>query len=115
MNDYKKALTIIQDRINDRLTIGNKTIKSFCVSREKYLSIEYNDGSCVFIYDENGYDILGNNPYLSSIDIFKLLLKKAKKHDIFLGKYAKIKILSKGETLEELAIAYDTSLSCLEI
>lgn len=117
MNDYDKAFAIVQARFYRDSLLSNKIIKSFKIDCDKCLRAQFEDG---FIYaiDEDKHFIFEESrdeQALSRKDAIEILVKVARETSIFLGRYSQIKILSKGETLEELAIAYDTSLSCLEI
>lgn len=117
MNDYDKAFAIVQDRFYNESTMFYKTIESFTIDYDKHLRAQFNDGY-IYVFDENRDFIFIEShdaQSLSRKDAIEILVKAAKETSIFLGRFSHVKILSKNETLEKLAIAYDTSLSCLEI
>ena len=117
MNDYDKAFAIVRDRFYNESTMLCKTIESFTIDYGKHLRAEFKDGY-MYAIDENRDFIFVKShaeQSLSRKDAIEILVKAARETSIFLGKFSHVKILSKGETLEELAIAYDTSLSCLGI
>ena len=117
MNDYDKAFAIVQARFYRDSLMSNKIIESFKIDCGKRLCAQFKDGFIYaldedknFIFEES-YD----KQTLSRKDAIEILVKAARKTNILLGRLSQIKILSMGETLEELAIAYDISLNCLKI
>ena len=118
MDEYDKVLAVINDRFLSKLEKTNMFDMS--------LQIFWSDSACnlcvlfgagfMYVYDESRNHILMNDfSYLIPAKIaIKRLMKLSRNHDIYIGKCSPIKILSKGETLESLAIEHDMSLKTLD-
>ena len=118
MDEYDKVLAVISDRFLSKLKKTNMP--------DMLLQIFWSDHACnlcilfgagfFHIYDESQNHILMNDSsQLIPVKIaIKRLMKLSRNHDIYIGRCSPIKILSKGETLERLAIEYDMSLKTLD-
>lgn len=115
MNDYDKALTVISDRFLSKLKKTNMTDMLLWSDHACNLCVLC-DAGFLYVYDESWNRIVMNDSsqLIPAKIAIKRLIKLSRNHDIYIGKCSPIKILSKGETLERLAIEYDMSLKTLD-
>ena len=118
MDEYDKVLAVINDRFLSKLEKTNMfdmSLQIFWSDSACNLCVLFGDGF-MYVYDESRNHILMNDSsYLIPAKIaIKRLMKLSRNHDIYIGKCSPIKILSKGETLERLAIEHDMSLKTLD-
>ena len=119
MDEYDKVLTVIRDRFLSKLEKTNMPdmpLQTFGSDRACNLCVLFGAGF-LYVYDESWNHIVIYEYFSRPIPAktaIKHLMKLSRDHDIYIGRCSPIKILSKGETLEHLAIEYDMSLKTLD-
>ena len=112
MNEYDKALQVMRNRFKKNCSrlYDHVYIKSFMVDDLHCIKAVFQDG---LLYVSTNYLVTAKNrsQHPSTKDIIDTLFDYAKCNDIFVGLLMPIKILSKNETLEKIAIEYDMSLN----
>lgn len=117
MNDYDKAFMVVRDRFFGKSSATFKTINSFVIRHDRRLAAIFDDGYLYVCNEKYNIISIEDDYYeqtMSTVSAIKHLVQFAKDHDIYVGIYHHVKILSKGDTLESLAIEHDLSLRNLD-